>query len=193
MLAWTFGVFIAFILVVSFGLLFWRLPLLRARSDLESFLSREFAFILNNWILLVMALFVLGATLWPTISEYVGTRVTIGPPFFERVMVPLGLALLLLMGVGPLLAWRKTSTRSLQQQFLVPIVVGIGDGPGGRGAPGSHAHRGGAYRVRHRRHPARHLVGAVVSVCADSRRPRSCRSSLAASGPCAAAARGCLR
>ena len=126
MLAWTFGVFIAFILVVSFGLLFWRLPLLRARSDLESFLSREFAFILNNWILLVMALFVLGATLWPTISEYVGTRVTIGPPFFERVMVPLGLALLLLMGVGPLLAWRKTSTRSLQQQFLVPIVVGIG-------------------------------------------------------------------
>ena len=52
------------------------------------------------------------------------SRVT--PPFFERVMVPLGLALLLLMGVGPLLAWRKTSTRSLQQQFLVPIVVGIG-------------------------------------------------------------------
>ncbi len=123
-LAWTFGVFIGVILVVSFGLLIWRLPLLRARAELESLLSREFAFILNNWMLLVMALFVLGATLWPTLSEHVGQRVTIGPPFFERVMVPLGLALMLLMGVGPLLAWRKTSTASLQRQFMAPLVAG---------------------------------------------------------------------
>lgn len=124
MLAWTFGVFIGVILVVSFGLLIWRLPLLRARAELESLLSREFAFILNNWMLLMMALFVLGATLWPTLSEHVGQRITIGPPFFERVMVPLGLALMLLMGVGPLLAWRKTSTASLQRQFMAPILAG---------------------------------------------------------------------
>jgi cytochrome c-type biogenesis protein CcmF len=123
-LAWTFGVFIAVILVFSFGLVFWRLRLLRARAELESLLSREFAFVANNWMLLVMSLFVLCATLYPTVSEWTGTRVTIGPPFFERVMVPLGLALLLLMGVGPLLAWRKTSNRSLQQQFMIPLVVG---------------------------------------------------------------------
>lgn len=124
-LAWTFGVFIVVILVVSFGLMLWRLPRLKARAELESLLSREFAFIVNNWMFLVMALFVLGATLWPSVSEYVYKRVTIGPPFFERVMVPLGLALLGLMGVGPLLAWRKTSTQSLQKQFLWPVVVGM--------------------------------------------------------------------
>ncbi len=143
-LARAFGVFIGIILVVSFGLLFWRLHLLRARSELESMASREFAFLVNNWILLVMGLFVLGATMWPTITEWASEadlsdspellqmiqerwfskRVTIGPPFFEKVMVPLGLALLLLMGIGPLLAWRKTSPKSLQEQFLIPILAG---------------------------------------------------------------------
>ncbi len=123
-LAWTFGIFLAIVLVASFALLFSRLRLLTARNELESLLSREFAFLANNWLLLVMALFVLGATLYPTVSEWAGRRVTIGPPFFERVMVPLGLAILALMGIGPLLAWHKTSPKSLQEQFGIPLIAG---------------------------------------------------------------------
>ncbi|MEZ4451158.1 MAG: heme lyase CcmF/NrfE family subunit [Nannocystaceae bacterium] len=140
-LAWTFGAFMLAIVVFSFGLLIRRLPLLRARNELESALSREFAFLVNNWLFLVCALFVLGATMWPTFIEWLqilgerypsvfgwidpGERVTIGPPFFNRYMRPLGLALLLLTGVGPLLAWRKTSGQSLIKQFLGPLVVGV--------------------------------------------------------------------
>jgi len=139
-LAWTFGAFMLLIVLVSFGLLFWRLPLLRSRGELESVMSREFAFLVNNWLFLVCALFVLGATMWPTFTEWrmilaerypdllgwqnPGERVVIGPPFFNQYMRPLGLALLLLTGIGPLLAWRKTSTESLVRQFAAPLVVG---------------------------------------------------------------------
>jgi cytochrome c-type biogenesis protein CcmF len=69
-LAWTFGGFMLLIVVVSFGLLVWRLPLLRSRGELESVMSREFAFLVNNWLFLVCALFVLGATMWPTFTEW---------------------------------------------------------------------------------------------------------------------------
>ena len=141
-LAWTFGAFMLAIVVVSFGLLRWRLPLLRARGELESALSREFAFLVNNWLFLVCALFVLFATMWPTFIEWLNIlierypsvfgwiepseRKVIGPPFFNRYMRPLGLALLLLTGVGPLLAWRKTSAESLVRQFTGPLVFGVG-------------------------------------------------------------------
>lgn len=139
-LAWTFGGFMLAIVVFSFGLVLWRLPLLRSRGELESVLSREFAFLVNNWLFLVAALFVLGATMWPTFTEWrmiladrypdllgwqdPGERVTIGAPFFNRYMRPLGLALLLLTGVGPLLAWRKTSAPNLVKQFAAPLAVG---------------------------------------------------------------------
>jgi cytochrome c-type biogenesis protein CcmF len=139
-LAWTFGAFMLVIVVFSFGLLRWRLPLLRARGELESALSREFAFLLNNWLFLVCALFVLFATMWPTFIEWLnilverypgalgwiepGERMVIGPAFFNRYMRPLGLALLLLTGVGPLLAWRKTSAENLVRQFTGPLIVG---------------------------------------------------------------------
>jgi cytochrome c-type biogenesis protein CcmF len=124
-LAWTFGVFIGVILVVSFGLLIWRMPLLRSRNSLESLLSREFAFMVNNWLFLAMALFVLGATLYPTVSEWFDRRVTIGAPFFNHYMVKAGLVALGLTGIGPLLAWRKTSAESLVKQFLAPLIVGM--------------------------------------------------------------------
>lgn len=123
-LAWAFGSLIIFILVVSFALLVWRLPLLRARGELESVFSREFGFLLNNWMLLACSLFVLGGTIYPTISEYVGDRVVLGAPFFEHYMVPLGLALLGLTGLGPLLAWRKSTPKNLAEQFLGPLVAG---------------------------------------------------------------------
>lgn len=125
-LTWAFGGFMVVIVVVSGGLLLWRLPLLRSRNELESVLSREFAFLLNNWLFLGAALFVAAGTMYPTITEWMdpNDRVTIGPPFFNHYMRPVGLALLLLTGLGPLLAWRKTSTDALAKQFSVPLMVG---------------------------------------------------------------------
>jgi cytochrome c-type biogenesis protein CcmF len=123
-LAWTFGAFMAAILIGGFGLILYRRSLLRSRNELESIQSREFAFLLNNQILLTMAFFVLGSTIYPTVSEWMGERVVLRETHFNHYMAPAGLALLLLMGVGPLLAWRKTSTKSLQQQFMLPLACG---------------------------------------------------------------------
>jgi cytochrome c-type biogenesis protein CcmF len=125
-LAWMFTVFMAGILTVSFGYIVYRLPLLRARHELDSWASREAAFLANNWILLFAALFVLFATMFPTLSEALtGERLTVGPPFFNKWMTPIGLALLFLTGVGPLLAWRKSTLSNLRDQFLWPVVSGL--------------------------------------------------------------------
>ena len=109
-LAWMFTVFMVVLLVGSFGLVLYQLPLLRARNELESWVSREAAFLVNNWILLFSAVFVLFATMFPTLSEAVtGNRLTVGPPFYTTWMLPIGLILLTLTGVGPLLAWRRST------------------------------------------------------------------------------------
>ena len=119
-----FSIFMGIVMVFSFGWVIYRLPLLRARNDLESWVSREAAFLLNNWILLFSAFFILFATLFPTLSEAVtGVRITVGPPFFNKWMVPIGLTLLFLTGVGPLLAWRKSSVSNLGYQFLWPTTA----------------------------------------------------------------------
>ena len=128
-LARLFIIFMISILTVSFGLVIYRLPLLRARNELDSWMSREAAFLANNWILLFSAFFIAFGTLFPTISEALtGERLTVGPPFFNKWMLPVGLMLLVLTGVGPLLAWRKTTLANLRQQFLIPagtaLVVG---------------------------------------------------------------------
>ncbi len=125
-LAMMFSIFMVVILVFSFGLVIYRLPLLRASNELDSWASREAAFLVNNWILLFCAFFVLFATMFPTLSEAVtGERITIGPPFFNRWMVPIGLTLLLLTGIGPLLAWRKTSVSNLKYQFMWPVTSAL--------------------------------------------------------------------
>jgi cytochrome c-type biogenesis protein CcmF len=121
-----FVVFMIAILIFSFGLVIYRLPLLRARNDLESWMSREAAFLVNNWILLFCAFFVLFTVMFPTLTEAVtGERVTLGPPFFNKWMPPIGLLLMFLTGTGPLLAWRKTTAYSIRDQFLWPTVSGI--------------------------------------------------------------------
>src|SRR3954451_4408893 len=125
-LAYMFTGFMVAIAVVSFGFVIYRLPLLKARHQLDSWVSREAAFLANNWILLFSAFFVLFATMFPTISEAVtGERLTVGPPFFNTWMLPIGLALLALTGVGPLLAWRKSSVSSMVHQFLWPAVAAV--------------------------------------------------------------------
>jgi cytochrome c-type biogenesis protein CcmF len=124
-LARLFTAFMILTIVVSFGLVIYRMPLLRARNELDSWASREAAFLVNNWVLLFSAFFILFATMFPTLSEAVtGERLTVGPPFFNRWMIPIGLILLLLTGVGPLLAWRKSTLGNLQRNFLWPITAG---------------------------------------------------------------------
>ena len=125
-LAMLFGIFMVALLTFSFGWLIYRLPLLRARNDLESWVSREAAFLLNNWILLFAAFFILFATMFPTLSEAVtGQRITVGPPFFNKWLVPIGLVLLFLTGIGPMLAWRKSSLSNLRYQFVWPTTLAM--------------------------------------------------------------------
>jgi cytochrome c-type biogenesis protein CcmF len=88
--------------------------------------SREAAFLFNNLALVGVAFSVLWGTLFPILSEWArGTKITVGPPFFNRVNIPLGLFLLFLTGVGPLIAWRKASARNLQRQFIFPVAAGL--------------------------------------------------------------------
>src|SRR5215831_566104 len=99
---------------------------LRSEHRLDSLVSRESSFLFNNLVLLVSCFAVLWGTLFPVLSEWVtGSKVTVGPPFFNRVNVPIGLFLVLLTGVGPLLAWRQTSLDSLKRNFLMPTVLAV--------------------------------------------------------------------
>ncbi|HXL05327.1 MAG TPA: heme lyase CcmF/NrfE family subunit [Gemmatimonadales bacterium] len=121
--------FLAFLVVAaaaSFALYATRLPLLTAETQLESMVSREASFLFNNLLLIGIAFSVLWGTLFPILSELVqGTKVTVGPPFFNQVNVPLGLALLALTGIGPLIAWRRASLPNLRRQFAVPATAGV--------------------------------------------------------------------
>jgi cytochrome c-type biogenesis protein CcmF len=123
-LALNFIVFMAVILIVSIGLIIYRNPKLATKTEFDSFYSREFAFLLNNWILLACAFFVLFATMFPTISEAIdGSRVSVGPEFFNKWMVVGGLGLIFLAGAAPLLAWRRTTRERLWNQFMIPLIA----------------------------------------------------------------------
>src|SRR5579884_1179900 len=96
---------------------------LRSEHKLESLVSRESSFLFNNLLFLVACFTVLWGTLFPVLSEWVqGNKITVGPPFFNRVTIPVALALLILTAVGPLLAWRKTSVESLKRNFAIPSL-----------------------------------------------------------------------
>jgi cytochrome c-type biogenesis protein CcmF len=123
-LAWVFTVFMLIVLFVSFGFVIYRMPELRSRARLDSWLSREGAFLANNWILLFAAFFMLFATMFPTLSDALfKERITVSAPFFNLWMVPIGLTLLFLTGVGPLMAWRKATPSNLKFQFTVPLIT----------------------------------------------------------------------
>ncbi|MBV9088231.1 MAG: heme lyase CcmF/NrfE family subunit, partial [Acidobacteriaceae bacterium] len=99
---------------------------LKSEHKLESLVSRESSFLFNNLVLLAACFAVLWGTLFPVLSEWVqGTKVTVGPPFFNRVNLPIGMFLLLLTAVGPLLAWRKTSLESLRRNFTWPALAAV--------------------------------------------------------------------
>jgi cytochrome c-type biogenesis protein CcmF len=122
--------FIALIALASFGLLAARSGGLPAEGDLDAFVSRESAFLLNNLLLLGFAFAVFLGTLFPLLSEAVrGVKVSVGEPFFNKVNVPIGLLLVFLMGVGPLIAWRRASLESLRRNVSGPLALaGLGAG-----------------------------------------------------------------
>jgi cytochrome c-type biogenesis protein CcmF len=122
---WFVG-FMGIILLVCFGAYFKNRDYLKSENQLDSIVSRESSFLFNNLVLLVACVAVLSGTLFPVFSELLtGNRISVGAPFFNKVNIPLGLLLLFLTGVGPLLAWRKTSTESLKRNFGWPLAIGL--------------------------------------------------------------------
>jgi cytochrome c-type biogenesis protein CcmF len=123
--AWFLG-FIVAAAVFSTALIFWRLPLLRTRTRLESLVSREAAFLYNNLLLVALTLTVLWGVTFPLLSEAVrGEKITVGPPYFDFFLRVFGLPLLLLMGIGPLIAWRRSSLRALGASLVWPSVAAL--------------------------------------------------------------------
>jgi cytochrome c-type biogenesis protein CcmF len=123
-LMWIFLVFMAVILIVGFGFIIKRMPELRSRGTFDSWLSREAAFTVNNWVLLFVAFFIAFGTMFPTLSDaLMKERITVGPPFFNKWMVPIGLILLFLTGIGPGIAWRRATASHLRYQFFWPLAA----------------------------------------------------------------------
>jgi len=121
-----FLTFVFSIMIVSFGMMYFRRNDLRSTKKMESFTSRESGFLFNNMIFVVMCFAVFWGTLFPVFSEAIrGTKITVGPPFFNQINIPIGLILLALTGIGPLLAWRKTGKKSLIRNFTFPIITGL--------------------------------------------------------------------
>jgi len=118
-----FVVFLSIILVVCGVFYVMNHEHLRSEHRLESLVSRESSFLFNNLLFVVACFAVLWGTLFPILSDWVqGHKITVGPPFFNRVMIPVALLVLLLTAVGPLLCWGKTSVDSLKRNFLWPTV-----------------------------------------------------------------------
>src|SRR6266446_2929641 len=121
-----FVVFLAIGLAATIYLILDRMSYLRSEARLESVISRESSFMFNNLILLASCFAVLWGTMFPVISEAVtGEKISVDSPFFNRVNIPIGLGLLLLTGVGPLIAWRKSSVESLKRSFFGPVLGGV--------------------------------------------------------------------
>lgn len=121
-----FVVYIGLLLLGSIGLLLDRLPLLRSESELDSLLSRESSFLFNNLFLVGIAFATFWGTVFPLISEAVrGVKISVGPPFFNQVNGPLFMGLVLMMGICPLIGWRKASTDNLVRNFLYPAGAGV--------------------------------------------------------------------
>jgi cytochrome c-type biogenesis protein CcmF len=122
-----FLMFIGLLLLFALAALVYRMEDLKGQAELDSMLSRETAFLANNVILVVITFTIFLGTMFPVIAEAVrGVRVSVGAPFFNRVTVPLAYLLLLLMGIGPLIAWRRASWDNLKRNFTYPSAAALG-------------------------------------------------------------------
>lgn len=125
-IAFIFLGFMGSVLAGCIILILYRLPELRSENRIESFLSRESAFLFNNLMLIGAAFAVFWGTIFPLVAEAVtGEKISVGPPFFEKVNFPIGLVLLALAGIGPVIAWRRASKRNLQKNFFLPTAIGL--------------------------------------------------------------------
>ena len=121
-----FLTFLSLVVLTALWLLAWRWDVLGAEGELDSVVSRESAFLLNNVLLVAATFTVFFGTVFPLLSEAVrGVKVSVGAPFFNQVNVPLFLGLIFLMGVGPLIAWRRASFDNLRRNFVWPIAIGL--------------------------------------------------------------------
>jgi len=120
----AFLIFLAFILVIGFALLFKRIQMLESEHKIESVLCRENAFLAQNVLLVGISFTVLLGTTFPLLAEAVrGTKLSIQAPFFNTIIAPMGYLLLLLMGIGTLIAWRKSSWEGLRRNFKNPLIL----------------------------------------------------------------------
>ena len=125
-IAYIFLGFMGGLAAFSLLLIVYRLPLLRSENQIQSFLSRESAFLFNNLLLVGITFAVAWGTLFPLITEgFFGETINVGPPFYNRVNIPIGLMLLALMGIGPVIAWRRASPRNLRRNFVLPLAAGV--------------------------------------------------------------------
>jgi len=121
-----FVAFLALVFIVCFWAYWLNRDYLRSDNQLDSLVSRESSFLFNNLVLLAACFAVLWGTLFPVLSEWVvDSKISVGPPFFNKVIIPIALFLLFLTGVGPLLAWRKTSYDALRRNFAMPVMGGV--------------------------------------------------------------------
>jgi cytochrome c-type biogenesis protein CcmF len=121
-----FLAFLALMIVLSVVLIRWRLPLLRTKTKLESLVSREATFLYNNLLLVALCLTILWGVLYPILSQAVrGDPRSVSGPYYDFFLHTFGLPLLLLMGLGPLVAWRRASLRSLGKTFVIPFTVAV--------------------------------------------------------------------
>ncbi|KAA3661547.1 MAG: hypothetical protein DWQ10_04285 [Calditrichaeota bacterium] len=121
-----FFAYVCLVLIGSLAVMFWNLDQLKSESRIESVVSRESSFLINNVIFVGLCFAVFWGTVFPVISEAVrGTKISVGPPWFNSVNVPIFLTLLLLTGIGPLIAWRKASAGYLKRIFFIPSLSAI--------------------------------------------------------------------
>jgi cytochrome c-type biogenesis protein CcmF len=127
---WFLG-FICLITAASLVLMFARLPLLRTKTRFESLVSREATFLYNNLLLVALSLTILWGVVYPLLSEAVtGEAASVSKPYYNFFLQTFGLPLLLLMGIGPLVAWRRASLRALGRTFVWPFATSVGAGVG---------------------------------------------------------------
>jgi cytochrome c-type biogenesis protein CcmF len=118
-----FFVFLLIVLAVSVGLMYWRMPMLQSEHTIESAASRESAFLLNNLLFLGLVFAIFWGTVLPLLTDAVkGVQITVGAPFFNQIIGPIALGLVLLMGIGPLLPWRRANRQRLVQALFLPLA-----------------------------------------------------------------------
>jgi cytochrome c-type biogenesis protein CcmF len=125
-IAWIFLAFLFSLIALTVALVWWRRHAFAPEHRLESFVSREAAFLANNLLFVASMFAVMWGTLFPLISEgFFGQKINVGPPFYNRVNIPIGLLLLALLGIGPVIAWRKATARNLRRNFTAPVSVAV--------------------------------------------------------------------